>query len=128
MGAMVKSDFEKVRSQTLEQNTWDAAVAAFVQWLIGVLANSISWLAIPGIGPIIGLIVTPIIQKLFDLLLQWFNFNIIDAVVSNEVTVYNQAKDLLAQVISNPQSTNADIEKAKNDFQKVFVSLIHLSM
>lgn len=109
----------------VESVTTDAAIAALVQWLITQLGIAIPFIALPGVGWIIGLILTPILQNVVAILLTKLNIDLIQLTVANQKEAYEAAVTKLQTVVTNPAATAAEQAAAVAAFKASFGSLIH---
>lgn len=111
--------------KTAQSVASDAAVSAFITWLITQLATKLPFLAFPGVGWIIGLILTPILQNVVSILLTDLNIDLIGLVVAGQKDAYDAAVTKLGIVINNPATSAADQAAAVAAFKADFGSLIH---
>lgn len=106
----------------------DAAIAAFVQWLITQLGIVLPFIAFPGVGWILGFILTPILQNVVNILLTKLKVDLIGIVVNQEKDAYEAAVTQLQTVTANPAATAAQQAAAIAAFKASFGSLIHSSV
>lgn len=116
---------ENVQPKAVGDAATDAAIAAFVQWLITQLASVLPFLAWPGVGWLIGLFLNPFLITMFNQLKLLLNIDIINLVVNDQKEKYDLAVAKLGTVISNPTASAADLAAAKQAFKDSFQALIH---
>lgn len=115
-----------LRNQGVDDFAWAEAVKAFVAWLLSTLATKIPFLGWPIVGWIISYFVTPILIEFIAKLKDWFQFNLIDHVVWEQIDAYEKAKEEFQRLHDDLNATDEQLQKAKDKFENDFRSLIDL--
>lgn len=113
------------KNKTVQSVASDSAVSVFISWLIAQLAGYLPFLAWPGVGWILGLVLTPLLQNIINILLTQLNIDIIKLVVEQQKEAYEAAVAKLGQALDNPTATDAERKAAELQFKKDFEALIH---
>lgn len=115
---------EEFHNRTTDDFAATSALDTFVQFLITTLVGIFPWMGIPGLNLIINWLLTLAITKVLQLINTWFAIDVIPAVVQGQLDAYNAAKVILQNLPEN--ASEADIAKAKQQFDTNFSALIHI--
>lgn len=106
----------------------EQAIKAFITWLLTQLISKLPFLGWPGIGWIVGLLVTPILMEFIVYLKDWFNFSLIDRIVDQNKEAFEQAKDQFRLIHDKDGATDAELKEAQRVFEDKFRNLIDLDI
>lgn len=87
---------------------------------------SVPFLALPIINPIFALILDKVASLFYDEMSKFIEFKVIDLQVGEQKNNYDAAVNNLKEVLSKPEQSPEEIQKAKDELKKRLHDLINI--